>query len=332
MTTHPLTTTRREWTAFLALTYGLTILMGIPLAYCQRAGYGVDVFPNAQMFYPAAGAMAALLLARPRGELPLRFFVFHLAVTAAMVGMCVAATFMPGVEWAALISLALIATSLVGWVVLLTENKQKREAAGLRWHGGFLPFGLMLLFILLKTGMAFTSVALGGAMGEYLAYWTTATPWIFLAVLPLNFFLSFLPFLGEEYGWRYWLQPRLQQRFGARWGVLLLGVAWGLWHLPLNLFYYSPETSLQSITAQLITCVGLGAFMAYAYLKTNNIWVPVVVHFLNNNLIPVLAGTTQLSNQIFHWWDMLPMLLLTAVFFLPFLASRVFQKEKNNLT
>lgn len=30
--------------------------------------------------------------------------------------------------------------------------------------------------------------------------------------------------------------------------------------------------------------------MAYVYMKTENIWVPVAVHFLNNNLIPVFAG------------------------------------------
>ncbi len=50
-------------------------------------------------------------------------------------------------------------------------------------------------------------------------------------------FLSFLPFFGEEYGWRYYLTPALQSRFGARRGALAVGVLWGLWHLPLNLFF-----------------------------------------------------------------------------------------------
>ena len=48
-------------------------------------------------------------------------------------------------------------------------------------------------------------------------------------------------FFGEEYGWRYYLQPVLQKRFGLRAGVIILGVVWGLWHIPDDLFrYYLP--------------------------------------------------------------------------------------------
>lgn len=48
--------------------------------------------------------------------------------------------------------------------------------------------------------------------------------------------MHLLVFFGEEYGWRYFLWPKLQNRFGKRKGVLLLRILWGLWHLPLNFF------------------------------------------------------------------------------------------------
>jgi uncharacterized protein len=38
--------------------------------------------------------------------------------------------------------------------------------------------------------------------------------------------------LGEEPGWRGFVLPRLQPRFGPLGGTLLLGFLWGCWHLP----------------------------------------------------------------------------------------------------
>ena len=172
-------------------------------------------------------------------------------------------------------------------------------------------------------------MALAGQLGGYAAYWMTAAPWVTMLMLVPNFFLSFLPFFGEEYGWRYFLQPRLQSRFGPRGGVLLLGVLWGLWHLPLNLFYYAPDTALQSVASQLVTCVCFGVFFAWAYMRTNNIWTAVLLHYFNNNMILVYTGAGDaavISGQTVGWGDVLVQLALFGALFLPFLASKTFRE------
>jgi uncharacterized protein len=56
-----------------------------------------------------------------------------------------------------------------------------------------------------------------------------------LQIYPVLFILTFFvggPFL-EEPGWRGFALPRMQERLGPLPGSLLLGVLWGLWHLPL---------------------------------------------------------------------------------------------------
>lgn len=320
--------THRELLLFFLIAFGLPYLMGIPLGICQRNGWGTDAFPNAQMFYPAAGAMIALLVTR-RGKsgMTRRFYGFFLFMTLVMVACCIGAVAAPAMNWTTICSYAIVIGCIPAWIFLLTEKKQNRHASGLGWHGGWKALLYVLLFIVLRTASVFLSTIPYGQLGEYLSYWATPAPWVILVVLIPNFFFSFTAFFGEEYGWRYYLQPRLQQKFGPRLGVLLLGVLWGAWHLPLNLFYYSPETSLQSFVSQIIACVALGVFFAWAYLKTNNIWVPVLLHYFNNNLIVVYTNSSSISNQVIPWSDVLITLVLYAVLYMPVLASKVFTRR-----
>ena len=149
-------------------------------------------------------------------------------------------------------------------------------------------------------------------------FWQIRCTWYLLVVVLINYVFVFIAFFGEEYGWRYFLQPMLQKRFGKRMGVIFVGVVWGLWHMPLDFFFYTadPGMGLISVVAHQITCITLGIFFAYAYMKTGNIWVPTILHFLNNNLIAVLAGNMSeevIAGQEMYWSDLLPALLINGI-------------------
>ena len=114
--------------------------------------------------------------------------------------------------------------------------------------------------------------------------------------------------------------------------VLILGAAWGVWHVFLDFFFYTtPDRGVIMLISQMITCVTLGIFFAWAYLKTNNIWVPVIMHFLNNNLILVIANDYSadvIENQQVTWGMIPSALLLNGVVFGLFLLSKEFRSGK----
>jgi uncharacterized protein len=44
--------------------------------------------------------------------------------------------------------------------------------------------------------------------------------------------------MGEEFGWRGYMLPRLIKRFGLMKAALLLGILWEVWHLPMHYMAY----------------------------------------------------------------------------------------------
>lgn len=310
-------------TAFV-LPYVLGLLMGIGYYH----GADVSLFPTAQMHYPAAGVMLAMLITRREDPmLPRRFFTAFLGLTAVMILFCIASILVPSSGWAMSVQAALILGNIICWIFYLSDHKEKRRRYGLRLTGNGkrrAPL-YVLLFLALYMGRLLATYLVSGEASQIGELFGNPYGLINLIAMPFNFFLVFTAFFGEEYGWRGFLQPILQKRFGAKAGVILLGVFWGLWHLPINIFYYSPDTWLQSIVSQQITCIPYAVFFGFVYIKTQNIWIVVILHYINNNIIAVFNASADLSGQIIRWNDLLFLLITAAVFYLPFLLTEAYR-------
>ena len=112
-----------------------------------------------------------------------------------------------------------------------------------------------------------------------------------LSILP-SFAINGIGFLGEEYGWRGFLQGKLQRKIGKRLGIILLGIIWEAWHLPLWFgIYQVKELGLIVLIVRFVHTTCMDVFLGWVYMKTCNLWLCALVHYINNSM----AGSVLLS-------------------------------------
>lgn len=143
----------------------------------------------------------------------------------------------------------------------------------------------------------------------------------------INLILGFALFFGEEFGWRYFLQPRLQKIYGKKVGVIILGAIWGVWHWPLCMTLYSPKTPVYCMINHVTSCVALGVFLGYAYMKTENLWAPILIHLVNNCIGISISGGYETT---FTLKILLVAILCDVIFFLPFLLTKEYRTSKTD--
>ncbi|MGM0213855.1 lysostaphin resistance A-like protein [Enterococcus sp. AZ109] len=324
----------RQLKIFLTIAFGLPVIMGLFMWYGYSNDKDLNLFSLTHMYYPAAGAMIALLTSSQHKKLiPTAFFLIYLIQTVIMMALSLSGLFIVGDSLVMIGNWVMIVGTIALWIAFFVTKKDRRAAFGLRGKNWKLTFGLILLFAALYTLLMTSSAVLGGTFSALVENFSQGQTWLMLFVTLANYFLVFTPYLGEEYGWRYFLQPILQKKFGMIKGVLLLGIGWGIWHLPLNFFFYtSPADGLISVTNQIVVCITMGIFIGFVYMKTDNIWIAVVIHYLNNNLSLIFSGDftgESMSGYSIGWPDVALMaILLTIIYVWPTL-TKFFRNRRN---
>jgi membrane protease YdiL (CAAX protease family) len=132
---------------------------------------------------------------------------------------------------------------------------------GIRWYlvALLLPLVACVLPLLILGGSAFVSSLLSvqGAITLVLYLLLSSIGWVIAAPL------------GEEPGWRGFALPRLQERYGPLRGSLLLGLLWGLWHLPLFLTTWEkPYESPLGLLLFLVQTISVTVVMTWLFNNT----------------------------------------------------------------
>ncbi|GAB2907768.1 CPBP family intramembrane glutamic endopeptidase [Nonomuraea fastidiosa] len=111
-----------------------------------------------------------------------------------------------------------------------------------------------------------------------------------------------IPALGEEWGWRGWLLPRLIAANGVVAGLIYSGLIWGLWHAPLTLLGYNyPRLGSWAALAFIGFCAVAGVAIGWLRLRSGSVWPAVVAHASLNAVagpVLLLGDTAEPPNEI----------------------------------
>lgn len=222
----------------------------------------------------------------------LSFFVLSFAPSFAYELLCILVLRLPLVPW--MFAAPFIGPFLAAFVVTAATDGRAgvralvrdlcRWRVGGRWYA-LVMIGLPALLMFCVLPLPGAVAAFQPAPGE-LGGWAVGFVLVLIVGGPL----------GEEPGWRNFATPRLQERFGPVLGTFILGVMWGLWHLPLFLIDGYNHAGADLAASVRPYLVFLGFTIAIAYLFT---WlynrtggsgpIAILAHTcFNVSLLPVL--------------------------------------------
>jgi membrane protease YdiL (CAAX protease family) len=123
-------------------------------------------------------------------------------------------------------------------------------------------------------------------------------PVINLLMLVVIYTLTFA--LGEEIGMRGYLQPRLMS-LGRTRALLLVGLVWGTWHMPLYYFMaklFPVGNVLLFLPLFYRTIVAASFFFGYLRIYTGSTWPATIAHSVHNTAWTTLGAFTVTSSPV----------------------------------
>lgn len=109
---------------------------------------------------------------------------------------------------------------------------------------------------------------------------------VIVLIIPYVIFILIAGGGQEEFGWRGYAQEPLQQRFGILGGSAILGMFWGLWHLPLW-FMPGEGHAYYSFFAFMIFTISMSISIGWLYNASGKkMVIPWIFHTISNVSVP----------------------------------------------
>lgn len=178
-------------------------------------------------------------------------------------------------------------------------NVITRKLTGEGWQNSMLHLNLKrnikyYLFAVLAVsvlsipqGVMLTLTAGGGDWSDFGANASpaevTAVLLTVFAIAPLMAFNTF----GEEFGWRGYMNQKMEPLLGTTGTIIVGGILWGLWHAPLTVAGHNFGTDYKGypyigILCMCVSCTSMGVFLMWFTKKTGSVYPAAIFHAMNN--------------------------------------------------
>lgn len=167
----------------------------------------------------------------------------------------------------------------------------------LKWRVGWRWYAVALLLV---PSINLMGVVLNSVIANKPIDWSTVLAYrIFgpsanLALLIVPYLLFDAVTNGEEIGWRGYVLPRLQAKYSALVSSLILGLIWGLWHLPK---FLAPGNS-SSFVLLMVDTLAKAVFLTWLYNNTGgSLLLTTLAHAGWNTSAMVLPFANTVSGE-----------------------------------
>jgi membrane protease YdiL (CAAX protease family) len=111
----------------------------------------------------------------------------------------------------------------------------------------------------------------------------------YAAMVPVVILFAFPGVFAEELGWRGFALPRLQERCNGLLSSVVLGIVWGLWHIPLFVYF---DYALPTLIVEVFTFVPASVLYTWVYNNTRGSLLLVSLLHLAEQLTNSFLGTS----------------------------------------
>lgn len=188
-------------------------------------------------------------------------------------------------------------------------NVITRKITGEGWHDSMLHLNLkgnLKYYLIAVAGVSvigifqgiLATLAIGGGdwsdLGKGLNFAQVLSS--FLTVLSTAPLMAFNTF-GEEFGWRGYMNQKMEPLLGTAGTVIVGGIIWGLWHAPLTVEGHNfgtdyPGYPYLGMLCMCVNCAFMGIILMWLTKRTNSVYPAAIFHAMNN-----FGGT--MTTQIF---------------------------------